>query len=105
LSLQIKVKTEISIMPYLTKFNYSEPHLTDKVQYFWDFFRHANERLGRLEDFIFDSPLYRIEFILDQLENYPTRYLQYACNHMDHLIITESSYFSYQDEGKCEISP
>jgi len=24
---------------------------------------------------------------------------------LDHLIITESSYFSYQDEGKCEISP
>lgn len=73
-------------MPYLTKFNYAEPHLTKKVQYFWDFFRHANAKLGRLEDFGFESPLFRVENIVYQFDTNPEKSRSYIYNHIDGLI-------------------
>lgn len=85
-------------MPYLTEYKYKDQHHTNKVRFFWDYFHHANQRLGLIEEFAFDSPVYRIENIRAQINTNGKFSLTYITNHIEYLFLKHMKYLIKHSE-------
>lgn len=87
-------------MPRLNTIPYNRPNITEKVNYFIDYFKFTNQRLGQFPLIQFENPLSLIEKVIYQIEtNFVEKSRPYLENHFSNSFFSETEFLDQFPSG------